>query len=82
MNDVTPNQKKIESGGSNSESKAEIHDRTGLLVAILAFGVGMFGLGVSIWSSKAQDDKVKSLETQVLLLREDVRQATIEAARK
>lgn len=49
-----------------------------VLVGILAG----CALGISWQSSRDQDDKIKALETQVLLLREDVRQATIEAGRK
>lgn len=49
-----------------------------VLVAILASSA----LGIAWQSSRAQDEKIRALETQVLLLREDVRQATIESARK
>lgn len=49
-----------------------------VLVAILASAA----LGIAWQSSRAQDEKIRALETQVLLLREDVRQATIESARK
>lgn len=74
MSEINPSQKKIEAGGSNSESHASINDRAGLFTAIIAFGVAMLSLGIAGWAL----DKAKDAQTQLLLLREDIRQMTIE----
>ena len=74
---VVPEQTKVEQGGTLSTSKAEINDRAGLFTAIIAFGIAMLSLGISWWAI----DKAKAAETQLLLLREDIRQLTIDQAK-
>ncbi|HYC01611.1 MAG TPA: hypothetical protein VEC57_20945 [Candidatus Limnocylindrales bacterium] len=73
---LVPEQTKVEAGGSYA--KAELNDRTPLWVGILAWGVAMLSLGLSWWAI----DKANAAETQLLLLREDIRQMTIEQARE
>jgi|GEM_PF-5535265 len=75
---VVPEQTKVEQGGTYAAGgKAEIHDRAGLFAGIIGFGVAMLSLGIALWAiSQARD-----LRTEVLLLREDIRQMTIDQAK-
>jgi len=76
---VVPEQTKVEQGGTYAAGgKAEIHDRAGLFAGIIGFGVAMLSLGISWWAI----DKSKAAETQLLLLREDIRQLTIDQAKE
>lgn len=72
---VTPEQTKVEQGGTLNQNT--IHDRAGLFAGILGFGVAMLSLGIALWAiSQARD-----LRTEVMLLREDIRQLTIDEAK-
>jgi hypothetical protein len=69
---MNPEQTKVEQGGTlNSNS---IHDRAGLFFGAFGMAVAFLAIGLSWWAI----DKAKSAETQLLLLREDVRELTIE----
>lgn len=74
MSDITPSQKKVEAGGTNNENNATIHDRAGLFFGAFGMAVAFLAIGISWWAV----DKAKTAETQLLLLREDVRELTIE----
>lgn len=73
---VEPQMTKVEAGGSYA--KAEMNDRTPLYVAVLAWGVAMLSIGLALWAL----DKAKDAETQLLLLREDMRQMAIDQAKE
>lgn len=72
---MNPEQTKVEAGGNYA--KLEVHDRTSLYVAILAWGVAMLAVGLACWAL----DKAKDAERQLLLLREDFRELAIEQAK-
>lgn len=63
---------------SGIHQEQHLNDRAGLFTAIIAFGIAMLALGVSWWAI----DKAKTAETQLLLLREDIREWTIDRAKE
>jgi len=68
---IEPQQKKIEAGGSNSESRAEIHDRTGLFVSIAAIAAAFLSLGLALWArgdAERAEREARMLEFYVLEL--------------
>lgn len=74
---VVPEQTKVAEGGTYAAGgKAEINDRAGLFTAIIAFGIAMLSLGVAFWAI----DEAKQARTEVLLLREDIREMAIKQA--
>lgn len=73
---LTPEQTKVEAGGNYARAEAKLDDRTSLYVAILAWGVAMLAIGIACWAL----DKAKDAETQLLLLREDMREMAIKQA--
>lgn len=60
---VTPEQKKVGDGAINNESRAEIHDRTGLFVSIAALAIAFLSSGLwiatAIFGPALMDAKVE-----------------------
>lgn len=87
---LTPEQTKVAEGGTYAAGgKAEIHDRAGLFAGIIGFGVAMLSLGVAWQSDKnhdartqAQQEQIAEQKKEIMLLREDVRELTIEVRGK
>ncbi len=75
---MTPTQSKEDNtGGIKNTSSATIHDRAGLFFGAFGMAVAFLSIGIACWAISESRD----LKTQVLLLREDIRQMTIEAAK-
>lgn len=64
MNEPMQNKEEF-SGGSKSSANAEIHDRTGLYIAIIALIIAAISLGMQIMQPAITDAKVESLRGEV-----------------
>ena len=75
---LVPEQTKVEQGGTLNSSKAEIHDRAGLFTAIIAFGVAMLALGISMTTPARYEDKARTQDQRILELENKLAQVTAE----
>ncbi len=66
----TPQQR--ENSGTHSESHAEIHDRAGLYIGIVALAVAMLALGLGRGDEKALQVQVRQQDEQLAQMRGQV----------
>lgn len=90
MTNVTPEQTKVEQGGTYAAGgKAEIHDRAGLFFGAFGMAVAFLAIGI-VWQAdkshdawaRAQEQLIAEQKKEIMLLREDVRELTIEVRGK
>lgn len=77
MSDVTPQQTKVEAGGTLNAPRAEVHDRAGLYVGIVGLAVAMLAIGLRSGDERATQVQLRQHEQQVIELRAKV--ATLES---